>query len=223
MAFKVGAQILTYGSTWDSNADTVRSHGRSGHPTSGATTTCTRPVATRTKFFEGWTTLAWAQATRARLGLLVGANTFRNRAGGQDGGHYATTCSHGRSILGGLRGGQHGVRSPLPRHRSGRTMGERMNWFESRWRSSCAPRRRDEVTHRSEVYHFDRSPPRGRSVGSGRHRCREGRKRRRRRRYRRIWQWFAPFDGVETFRHKDEVLRAHAATEEPRCDDDRAD
>src|SRR5574340_1659301 len=52
--------------------------------------------------FEGWLTItAWAQATeRARIGLMVGANTFRERALVAK---MATTLdhiSHGRAVLG---------------------------------------------------------------------------------------------------------------------------
>ena len=63
------------------------------HPIFGATD---QPI------FEGWTTLgAWAAATeRVRLGLMVGANTFRNPALVAK---MATTLDHisgGRAILG---------------------------------------------------------------------------------------------------------------------------
>ena len=69
----------------------------------GPGTTSTRSSATRTgPIFEGWLTLAaWAQATeRIRIGLMVGANTFRNPALVAK---MATTLDHvsgGRAILG---------------------------------------------------------------------------------------------------------------------------
>ena len=120
MTFKVGAQILTYGSTWDEALDVVRSldemgysyiwghdhlYSTGGNPYQG--------------FFEGWTTLsAWAQATtRAKLGLLVGANTFRNPGVVAKMAVTIDHVSHGRSILG-LGAGNVAFENDGPRHRS---------------------------------------------------------------------------------------------------------
>ena len=68
--------------------------------------------------FEGWTTLAaWAKATeRIRLGLLVGANTFRNPGLVAK---IATTLDHisdGRAILG-IGGAWIELEHTRPRHR----------------------------------------------------------------------------------------------------------
>ena len=154
MTFKVGAQILTYGSTWDEALDVVRSlddlgytyiwghdhlYSTGGNPYQG--------------FFEGWTTLsAWAQATtRARLGLLVGANTFRNPGRrGQDGRDHRPRQP--RPLDPRARRGQRRLREPAPtasipggRWASGWT-GSR-----SRWRSSSrsSPARRSPTAPRS--------------------------------------------------------------------------
>ena len=81
--------------------------------------------------FEGWTTLAaWAMATeRTRLGLLVGANTFRNPGLVAK---TATTLDHisgGRAILG------IGGAWMEPEHRAhgidfGTGFGQRLDWLD---------------------------------------------------------------------------------------------
>ena len=87
--------------------------------TSGRGTTCTRSSATRTSRSSraGRSLAAWAMATeRTRLGLLVGANTFRNP------GLVAKTAatldhiSGGRAILG-IGGAWMEPRAPGARHR----------------------------------------------------------------------------------------------------------
>ena len=219
MTFKVGAQILTYGSTWDEALDVVRSlddmgytyiwghdhlYSTGGDPYQG--------------FFEGWTTLAaWAQATtRARLGLLVGANTFRNPGRrGQDGRDHRPRQP--RPVDPGLGAGNVAFENEAHGIDPGRTMGERMDWFEESLAIVVALLAGEEVTHHSEKYQFEKvrhapQPVQARIpvvIGA------DGEKRglKLAARYADIWQWFAPFDGVATFRHKDEVLRAHAATE----------
>ena len=81
--------------------------------------------------FDGWSLLtAWARETeRARLGLLVGANTFRNPALVAK---MATTLDHasdGRAILG------IGAAWMEPEHRGhgidfGTSVGERLDWLD---------------------------------------------------------------------------------------------
>src|SRR5688572_19891897 len=81
--------------------------------------------------FEGWMSLAaWAKATtRVRLGLLVGANTFRNPGLTAK---LAATLDHiadGRGILG------LGAAWMEPEHREhgiefGRSPGQRLDWLE---------------------------------------------------------------------------------------------
>ena len=229
MTFKVGAQILTYGSTWDEALAVVRSlddmgysyiwghdhlYSTGGDPYQG--------------FFEGWTTLsAWAQATtRARLGLLVGANTFRNPGVVAKMAVTIDHVSHGRSILG-LGAGNVPFENEAHGIDPGRTMGQRMDWFEESLAIVVGLLGGEEVTHHSEKYQFAKvrhapQPVQARIpvvIGA------DGEKRglKLAARYADIWQWFAPFDGVATFRHKDEVLRAHADDRGPGRDDHRAD
>ena len=216
---KLGAQILTYGATWDEALAVVRRldvlgydyiwghdhlYSTGGNPYQG--------------FFEGWTTLAaWAQATeRARLGLLVGANTFRNPGVVAKMAVTIDHVSHGRSILG-LGAGNVELENRAHGIDPGRTLGERLDWFEEALAIVVALIGGREVSHRSEKYSFDavrHAPgPFGDRIpvviGA------DGEKRglRLAARHADIWQWFAPWDGVELFRHKDSVLRRHASDE----------
>ena len=81
--------------------------------------------------FEGWLTLAaWAEATsRARLGLMVGANTFRNPALVAK---MATTLDHisaGRAILG-IGGAWFETEHTGLGIEFGASPGERLRWLE---------------------------------------------------------------------------------------------
>ncbi len=216
---RFGAQILTYGASWDEALDTVRRldalgydyiwghdhlYSTGGDPYQG--------------FFEGWTTLAaWAQATtRARLGLLVGANTFRNPGVVAKMAVTIDHVSHGRSILG-LGAGNVAFENRAHGIDPGRTLGERLDWFEEALAIVVGLIGGQAITHHSEKYQFDAvrhapAPVQARIpvvIGA------DGEKRglRLAARHADIWQWFAPWDGVDLFRHKDSVLRRHAADE----------
>ncbi len=81
--------------------------------------------------FEGWLTLAaWAEATsRARLGLMVGANTFRNPALVAK---MATTLDHisnGRAILG-IGGAWFETEHTAFGIEFGASPGERLRWLD---------------------------------------------------------------------------------------------
>jgi alkanesulfonate monooxygenase SsuD/methylene tetrahydromethanopterin reductase-like flavin-dependent oxidoreductase (luciferase family) len=81
--------------------------------------------------YEGWMTLAaWAKLTdRARLGLLVGANTFRNPGLVAK---LATTLDHvsgGRGILG-LGGAWFELEHTAHDLEFGRSAGERLTWLD---------------------------------------------------------------------------------------------
>jgi alkanesulfonate monooxygenase SsuD/methylene tetrahydromethanopterin reductase-like flavin-dependent oxidoreductase (luciferase family) len=81
--------------------------------------------------FEGWLTLAaWAEATRtARIGLMVGANTFRNPALVAK---MATTLDHisgGRAILG-IGGAWFETEHTAFGIEFGGSPGERLRWLE---------------------------------------------------------------------------------------------
>ena len=168
-------------------------------------------------FFEGWTTLAaWAAATRrVRLGLLVGANTFRNPGVVAK---MAATIDHasgGRSILG-LGAGNVEFENVAHGIDPGRTMGQRMDWFEEAIAIVINLLAGREVTHQSDKYQFEavRHAPGAFGaripvvIGA------EGEKRglRLAARHADIWQWFAGTDQVDLFRHKDTVLREHCLT-----------
>jgi alkanesulfonate monooxygenase SsuD/methylene tetrahydromethanopterin reductase-like flavin-dependent oxidoreductase (luciferase family) len=161
---------------------------------------------------EGWSLLnAWAMATeRVRLGLLVGANTFRN-PGIQA--KNATTLDHvsgGRAILG-LGGAWFDVEHTAHGIDFGTGFGQRLDWMDE----SAGVMRRllDGEVVTSEPgghYHFDGAhqlplPVQARlpiMIGGG------GEKKTLRTvaRYADMWNGFGD---AATLKHKDEVLRTH--------------
>jgi F420-dependent oxidoreductase-like protein len=161
--------------------------------------------------FEGWTVLgAWGVATeRTRLGLLVGANTFRNPALVAK---MAATVDHisgGRAILG-IGGAWFGLEHEAHGIDFGSGFGERLDRLDE----AVGVMRRlldgGEVTHRGRAYRFERLRHSPRPVqerlpimigGSG-----ERKTLRTVARYADIWNAFGTPDEL---RHKDEVLRRH--------------
>lgn len=113
--------------------------------------------------FEGYTTLAaWAMATvRTRLGLLVGANTFRNPAIVAK---MVATIDHisgGRAILG-LGGGWHVREHAAFGIEFGRGFGDRLDWLDEALgiiRPLAHGREVDHVGGRYRVDHLRLSPP----------------------------------------------------------------
>ncbi|HET7686169.1 MAG TPA: LLM class flavin-dependent oxidoreductase [Candidatus Limnocylindria bacterium] len=81
--------------------------------------------------FEGWLTLAaWAEATsRARLGLMVGANTFRNPALVAKMVTTLDHISHGRAILG-IGGAWFETEHTAFGIEFGGSPGERLRWLD---------------------------------------------------------------------------------------------
>jgi alkanesulfonate monooxygenase SsuD/methylene tetrahydromethanopterin reductase-like flavin-dependent oxidoreductase (luciferase family) len=219
VTLKLGVQALTYGSSWQEALDTAQLLDRLGYDYLwGHDHLYSTGGDPYQPFFEGWTTLtAWAMATsRIRLGLTVGANTFRNPGIVAK---MAVTVDHasgGRSILG-LGAGNMEFEARAHGIDPGRTVGERLDWFEEAIAIVVDLLAGREVTHHSEKYRFEavRHHPRPVQdripvvIGA------DGERRGLRiaARHADIWQWFAPFDGVELFRHKDAVLREHAAAE----------
>ncbi|HEV8489822.1 MAG TPA: LLM class flavin-dependent oxidoreductase [Candidatus Limnocylindrales bacterium] len=219
MSLKLGAQVLTYGSSWPEALDTARLVDRLGYDYLwGHDHLYSTGGDPYQAFFEGWTTLAgWAQATsQVRLGLLVGANTFRNPGVVAK---MAVTIDHisgGRSILG-LGAGNVEFENRAHGIDPGKTLGQRLDWFEEAMAIVVDLLAGREVTHHSEKYQFDRvrHAPRPLQervpvvIGA------EGEKRglRLAARHADIWQWFAGTDQVELFRHKDRVLREHCESE----------
>jgi alkanesulfonate monooxygenase SsuD/methylene tetrahydromethanopterin reductase-like flavin-dependent oxidoreductase (luciferase family) len=125
-------------------------------------------------------------------------------------------ASRGRSILG-LGAGNVAFENVAHGIDPGQTVGQRLDWFEEALAIVIGLIGGEEVTHTSDKYQFDHARHAPRPVqaripvviGA------DGEKRglKLAARHADIWQWFAPFDGVELFRHKDEVLRRHAADE----------
>lgn len=166
-------------------------------------------------FFEGWSLLAaWARETeKTRLGLLVGANTFRNPSIVAK---TATTLDHisgGRAILGAggawfdLEHKAHGIDF-------GSGFGQRLDWLDESVAAMRALLDGQEVTSPpGGRYAFDRLRQNPRPVqdrlpimigGSG-----EKKTLRTVARYADMWN---AMGSVETMRHKIEVLARH-------CDD----
>ena len=130
--FFLGLSVLTFGATWRAAVETVRLADRLGYD---GIFTADHLYANggdpQQPLFEGWTTLAgWSQVTHtADLGLLVGANTFRNPGVVAK---MAATLDHasgGRAILGlGAAWDEdeqraHGIDV-------GRSQGQRLDWLD---------------------------------------------------------------------------------------------
>jgi alkanesulfonate monooxygenase SsuD/methylene tetrahydromethanopterin reductase-like flavin-dependent oxidoreductase (luciferase family) len=107
--------------------------------------------------FEGYTTLAaWAAVTRhVRLGLLVGANTFRNPAVVAKTVATIDHISGGRAILG-LGGGWHEREHAAYGIDFGRGFGDRLDWLEEALQIVRPLLRGEEVTHAGPRYRTER-------------------------------------------------------------------
>jgi alkanesulfonate monooxygenase SsuD/methylene tetrahydromethanopterin reductase-like flavin-dependent oxidoreductase (luciferase family) len=162
--------------------------------------------------FEGWTTLAaWSKVTsRIRLGLLVGANTFRNPGLVAK---MAVTIDHqsdGRAILG-LGGAWFETEHTEYGIEFGRSPGERLGWLDEATGAIRGTLDGQEVTSPPDGrYQFDRLRMSPLPVqehlpimigGSG-----ERKTLRTVARYADMWN---AMGSVEKLRHKDEVLRRH--------------
>jgi F420-dependent oxidoreductase-like protein len=161
--------------------------------------------------FEGWTTLAaWAKVTeRARLGLLVGANTFRNPALVAKIAETLDHISGGRAILG-IGGAWFELEHVAHGIEFGKGFGERLDWLDE----AVGVMRRlldgETVTQAGKRYDFRelRHAPRPVQrhlpimIGGG------GEKKTLRTvaRYADMWNGMGELD---TMRHKVEVLRGH--------------
>ena len=162
--------------------------------------------------FEGWMSLAaWAKVTeRARLGLLVGANTFRNPGLTAK---LATTLDHlsnGRAIVG-IGGAWFEIEHRANGIEFGSGFGQRLDWMDEAADAMRTLLDGGTVTSASDGhYQFDElvllPPPIQRRlpimIGGG------GEKKTLRSvaRYADMWNAMGPPD---VLRHKDEVLRGH--------------
>jgi alkanesulfonate monooxygenase SsuD/methylene tetrahydromethanopterin reductase-like flavin-dependent oxidoreductase (luciferase family) len=161
--------------------------------------------------FEGWTTLAaWAKVTeRTRLGLLVGANTFRNPALVAK---IVATLDHisdGRAILG-IGGAWFELEHKAHGIEFGSGFGERLDWLDEAVGAMRAALDGQSVTSADGRYRFDdlRHQPRPVQAhlpimigGSG-----ERKTLRTVAKYADMWN---AMGSIELLRHKDEVLRRH--------------
>ena len=165
-------------------------------------------------FFEGWTTLAaWAAVTRqVRLGLLVGANPFRNPGLVAK---MAATVDHvsgGRLILG-LGAGNREAEVAAHGMDPGRSVGERLDWLDEALTIVRGLLDGEAVHHESAQYRFDgarHAPPPLQArvpfvVGS----AGERKGLRIVARHADIWQMWLAVGDLELFGHKRAVLHEH--------------
>jgi alkanesulfonate monooxygenase SsuD/methylene tetrahydromethanopterin reductase-like flavin-dependent oxidoreductase (luciferase family) len=163
--------------------------------------------------FEGYTAVAaLAMATeRTRIGLLVGANTFRNP--GLVAKMIATIdhISGGRAILG-MGGAWFELEHTAHGIDFGTGFGQRLDWLDESVRAIRTLLAGGEVTYQSPRYRFERLRQAPRPVqshvpimigGSG-----EKKTLRTVAKYADMWNAIGP---VETLRRKEEVLRAHCS------------
>lgn len=214
-AFKLGVQPLTYGLTWPEALEAAQTVDRFGfdylwghdhlYSTGGD------PFQ---PFLEGWTTLtAWSVLTsKVHLGLLVGANPFRNPGVVAK---MAATLDHisdGRLILG-LGAGNREVETAAHGFDPGSSVGERLDWLDESLGIIRGLLDGRTVSHRTQQYQFDAvrhaplpiQPHVPFVVGSS------GERKGLRivARHADIWQmWLAKAD-VDLFRHKNTVLGEH--------------
>ncbi len=213
--FKVGVQPLTYGLSWADSLRAAQTVDRLGfdylwghdhlYSTGGD------PFQ---PFFEGWTTLAaWAALTRqARIGLLVGANPFRNPGIVAK---MAATVDHiaGGRVIVGLGAGNREVETVAHGIEPGRGVGERLDWLDEALSIVRGLLAGETVRHESDRYSFVdvRHAPRPVQervpfvVGSS------GEKKGLRivARHADIWQMWLHMDDLKGFVHKRAVLREH--------------
>ena len=212
---KLGIQPLTYGLTWPESLRAARAVDDLGYDYlwghDHLYSTGGDPFQ---PFFEGWTTLAaWAAATRqVRLGLLVGANPFRNPGVVAK---MAATVDHisGGRLVFGLGAGNRELEVTAHGMDPGRSVGERLDWLDEALTVVRALLAGETVDHESARYRFSGArhaplPVAARVpfvVGSA------GEKKGLRivARHADIWQMWLTMDDVELFRHKRDVLHEH--------------
>lgn len=213
--FTFGIQPLTYGLTWSEGLAAARLVDRLGYDYlwghDHLYSTGSDPFQ---PFFEGWTTLAaWAAlTTQVRVGLLVGANPFRNPGVVAKMAATIDHVSQGRFVLG-LGAGNREDEAIAHGIDPGRSVGQRLDWLDESLAIVRGLLDGATVSHDSERYRFDavRHAPRPAQAhipvvvgASG-----ERKGLRIVARHADIWQiWLGP-DEVEVFRAKDLVLAEH--------------
>ena len=211
----MGVQPLTYGLTWSESLVAAQAVDRLGYDYLwGHDHLFSTGADPFQPFFEGWTTLAaWSALTeQVRLGLLVGANPFRNPGIVAK---MAATVDHvsgGRLILG-LGAGNREVEAAAHGIDPGRSIGERLDWLDEALTIVRGLLDGDVVGHESGRYQFvgvrhAPLPVQARIpfvVGSS------GERKGLRivARHADIWQMWLAMDDLELFRHKRAVLAEH--------------
>jgi alkanesulfonate monooxygenase SsuD/methylene tetrahydromethanopterin reductase-like flavin-dependent oxidoreductase (luciferase family) len=161
--------------------------------------------------FEGWTTLAaWAKVTeRARLGLLVGANTFRNPALVAKIAATLDHISNGRAILG-IGGAWFELEHVAHGIEFGSGFGQRLDWLDEAVGAMRKLLDGETVSQKGARYEFEELRHAPRPVqrrlpimigGSG-----EKKTLRTVARYADMWNGMG---ALEMMRHKIDVLKAH--------------
>jgi len=216
--FYLGLDVLTYGATWASAMEVVRLADGLGFD---GIFTADHLYATGgdpfQPFFEGWTALAaWSQRTEwADLGLLVGANTFRNPGVVAKMTATLDHASGGRAILG-LGAAWEEQEQRAHGIDPGRSIGQRLDWLDESLEIIGRILAGEEVTHQSDAYRFTevRQNPRPLQAhvpvivgGSG-----ERKGLRIVARHADLWQFWSPLDSVAEFKRLDGVLRSHCDT-----------
>lgn len=210
-----GLQPITYGLTWQESLAAVRAVDSLGFDYlwghDHLWSTGADPLQ---PFFEGWTALtAWAALTeRVRLGLLVGANPFRNPGLVAK---MAATVDHvsgGRLVLG-LGAGNREAETRAHGLDPGASVGERLDWLDGALTIIRGLLAGETVTHHGERYHFDGVAHAPRPLqarvpivigASG-----ERKGLRLVARHADIWHQWLGHDQVDVYRHKSEVLDGH--------------
>ncbi len=213
--FKLGVQPLTYGLSWDESLRTAEAVDRLGfdylwghdhlYSTGGD------PFQ---PFFEGWTTLAaWGALTsRVRLGLLVGANPFRNPGVVAKMAATVDHISSGRLILG-LGAGNREAEALAHGIDPGGSVGQRLDWLDEALTVVRGLLDGEVVAHVSAHYRFEgaqHAPTPVQAhvpfvVGS----TGERKGLRIVARHADIWQMWLAMDDLEVFRHKAAMLDEH--------------
>jgi alkanesulfonate monooxygenase SsuD/methylene tetrahydromethanopterin reductase-like flavin-dependent oxidoreductase (luciferase family) len=154
---RFGLHVLSYGSTWPETLDTVQRAERAGFDfVLGADHLFATGGDPYEPFFEGWTMLsAWAALTsRIGVGLMVGANAFRNPGVVAKMAATVDHVSNGRLILG---LGAAWYDEELRRHGlpTGRSIGERLDWLDEALGVIRSILAGESVTHEGPAYHLD--------------------------------------------------------------------
>jgi alkanesulfonate monooxygenase SsuD/methylene tetrahydromethanopterin reductase-like flavin-dependent oxidoreductase (luciferase family) len=216
--FKLGIQPLTYGLSWPDSVRAVQAVDRLGcdylwghdhlFSTGGD------PFQ---PFFEGWTTIAaWSVLTsQVRLGLLVGANPFRNPGLVAKMAATVDQISGGRLVLG-LGAGNREAEAVAHGIDPGQSVGQRLDWLDEALDIVRRLLDGESVSHQSARYQFSavRHAPRPVQarvpfvVGSS------GERKGLRivARHADIWQMWLAIDDIDGFRHKSAVLTEHCRT-----------